>query len=250
VLGSGSMVAGFEAGIAGMQAGDKKAIHVIFPADYRDDNLAGKEVVFNVTTNRVSEALLPELDNEFFAKFGPKIEDIEGFKVQLRVNMEREMAQALRVKRNHSVLNAYLALHKFDVPQALVKEELDRLKQQALNKFGGNGNLNSDTLPDTIFQNQALKRVKASLLMHEIVKHNAIQVDQGKVKVLIDEMAQSYEDPQEFIDYHTGDVERRNQLERVVLEQQVVEHLIAAATVTDVDVDYKTAIKPAAQDDV
>jgi trigger factor len=234
----------------GMQAGEKKDILVTFPIDYKDDDLAGKEVIFNVTTNKVSEAVLPELNDSFFAKFGPTIKDEESFKKELRVNMEREMTQALRVKLNHAVLNTYSAMNEFDIPQALIKEEINFLKQRVLNKFNDDRSLDTDALPDEIFQNQATRRVKNGLLVSELVKNNAIQVDQEKVEALIHEMAKSYENPQGFIDYHVGDTEKLNQLKQVALEMQVVEYLIAAATVTDVAVDYETAIKPAEQDDV
>ena len=249
VLGSNSMIPGFEDGILGMEAGQDKDIAVTFPKDYNAAELAGKEATFTIKVNTVSEATKPELNEEFFARFNPKEEGEAGFRAEIRSNMNRELNQALKAKLKNGLLNAYLALNTFDVPKALVTEELGRLKQQALQQFGGgNENLDPSILPDEMFQDQADKRVKIGLLAAEIIQQNDFKADEDKVKTLVQEMAEGYQDPQEFIDYYMNNAEQRGQLDGVVLEDQVVEHLLAAASVNDVMVDYKTAVEPEAKD--
>jgi len=249
VLGSNSMIPGFEEGILGMKAGQDKDISVTFPADYNAAELAGKEATFTIKANTVNEATKPELNEEFFARFNPKEKGEAGFRAEIRSNMSRELNQALKSKLKNGLLNAYLELNEFAVPSTLVQEELGRLKQQALQQFGGgNQNLDSSILPDEMFQDQADKRVKIGLLAAEIIQQNEFKADADKVKALVEEMAQGYQDPQEFIDHYMNNDEQRSQLEGVVLEDQVVEHLLAAATVTDVAVDYKTALEPEAKD--
>ena len=248
VIGTGSMIPGFEDGITGMSAGEEKDISVTFPEDYQAEHLAGKEATFKITAHKVSESILPELNEEFYAKFSPKGKTEDDFKSEIRTNMEREMTQALKGKLKNAVLDAYVELNEFDVPKALVKEELGRLKQQALQQFGGgNQQLDPSILPDEMFQDQADKRVKVGLLAGEVIKANEMAADEDKVKALVEEMAQGYEDPKEFVDYYLNNAEQRSQLEGVVLEDMVVEHLLAAGTVTDTEVDYETAVKPAEQ---
>ena len=249
VLGSNSMIPGFEDGVLGMEAGQDKDITVTFPDDYNAAELAGKEAVFTIKVNTVSEATKPELNDEFFARFNPKEKGEAGFRAEISSNMSREMNQALKSKLKNSLLNAYLELNVFEVPKALVTEELGRLKQQALQQFGGgNENLDPSILPDEMFQDQAVKRVQIGLLAAEIIQQNEFKADEEKVKVLVGEMAQGYQDPQEFIDYYMNNEEQRKQLEGVVLEDQVVEHLLAAANITEVVVDYKTAVEPEGKD--
>ena len=249
VLGSNSMIPGFEDGILGMETGQDKDITVTFPEDYNAAELAGKEAVFTIKVNTVSEATKPELNEEFFARFNPKEEGEAGFRAEIRSNMSREMNQALKAKLKNNLLNAYLALNTFDVPKALVSEELGRLKQQALQQFGGgNENLDASILPDEMFQDQADKRVKIGLLAAEIIQQNDFKADEDKVQSLVQEMAQGYQDPQEFIDYYMNNAEQRGQLDGVILEDQVVEHLLVAASVTDLVVDYKTAVEPEGKD--
>ena len=249
VIGSNSMIPGFEDGILGMEAGQDKDITVTFPKDYNAAELAGKEATFTIKVNTVSEATKPDLNEEFFARFNPKEEGEAGFRAEIRSNMKRELNQALKLKLKNGLLNAYLALNTFDVPKALVTEELGRLKEQALQEFGGgNEKLDPSILPDEMFQDQADKRVKIGLLAAEIIQQNDFKVDEDKVKTLVQEMAEGYQDPQEFIDYYMNNAEQRGQLDGVVLEDQVVEHLLAAASVNDVVVDYKTAVEPEAKD--
>ena len=249
VLGSNSMIPGFEDGILGMEAGQDKDITVTFPEDYNAAELAGKAAVFTIKVNTVSEATKPELNEEFFARFNPKEKGEAGFRTEIRSNMSREMNQALKSKLKNKLLNAYLELNSFDVPKALVSEELGRLKQQALQQFGGgNENLDPSILPDEMFQDQANKRVKIGLLAAEIIQQNEFKADEDKVQALVQEMAQGYQDPQEFIDYYMNNAEQRGQLDGVILEDQVVEHLLVAASVTDVVVDYKTAVEPEGKD--
>jgi trigger factor len=249
VLGSNSMIPGFEDGILGMETGQDKDITVTFPEDYNAAELAGKDAVFTIKVNTVSEATKPELNEEFFARFNPKEKGEAGFRAEIRSNMNREMNQALKAKLKNNLLNAYLALNTFDVPKALVSEELGRLKQQALQQFGGgNENLDASILPDEMFQDQADKRVKIGLLAAEIIQQNDFKADEDKVQSLVQEMAQGYQDPQEFIDYYMNNAEQRGQLDGVILEDQVVEHLLVAASVTDVVVDYKTAVEPEGKD--
>ena len=249
VLGSNSMIPGFEDGILGMEASQDKDITVTFPKDYNAAELAGKEATFTIKVNTVSEATKPDLNEEFFARFNPKEEGEAGFRAEIRSNMNRELNQALKLKLKNGLLNAYLALNTFEVPKALVTEELGRLKEQALQEFGGgNEKLDPSILPDEMFQDQADKRVKIGLLAAEIIQQNDFKVDEDKVKTLVQEMAEGYQDPQEFIDYYMNNAEQRGQLDGVVLEDQVVEHLLAAASVNDVVVDYKTAVEPEAKD--
>ena len=232
-----------------MEAGIDKDIKVTFPEDYNAEQLAGKEATFTIKMNTVSEATKPELNEEFFARFNPKEEGEAGFRAEIRSNMTREMNQALKSKLKNSLLNAYLEINSFDIPKALVTEELGRLKKQALQQFvGGNESLDPSILPDEMFQDQADKRVKIGLLAAEIIQQNEFKADEDKVKALVAEMAQGYQDPQEFIDYYMNNAEQRSQLDGVVLEDQVVEHLLAAATITEVVVDYKTAVEPEGKD--
>lgn len=245
VIGSGTMIPGFEDGLVGKSADEETELELTFPEQYHSEELAGQAVVFKVKVNKVSAPELPELDAEFFNKFGIEESDLDGFKTEIRKNMEREVKQALHGKLKNKVLNELVNLNDIDVPQALIDGEVDRLRQQAVQQFGGGANIDASALPAELFSEQAKRRVSIGLLVGELIQANELKADADRVRSTIEEMAQTYQQPQEVIDYYYGNQEQLSQVEALVLEDQVVDLLVSQAKVTEESVSYQDAIKPA-----
>ncbi len=246
VLGSGSMIPGFESGLVGVSAGDELDLNVTFPETYHAENLKGKPAVFKVKVNSVSAQALPELNEEFFARFGIEESTVEGFRNEVKKNMARELKHALKSKLKDQVFSKLLELNAIEVPAALVDREIDVLRRQAIQQFGGpNANIDPNMLPKDMFEAQAKRRVSVGLLMQELIKVNELKPSDEKVRETIEEMAETYQDPKEVIDYYYGNEEILNQIKGLVLEEQVVEHLVSAAKVIEKQVSYEEAIKPA-----
>ncbi|MFT5706554.1 MAG: trigger factor [Oceanospirillaceae bacterium] len=248
VLGSNSMIPGFEEAVLGKKTGEAFDIAVTFPADYQAENLKGKDAVFKATATSISSASLPELNEEFFLKFGMDSADLESFKADVQKNMSREMSQALKGKLKDQVFAKLIELNSIEVPTALVDGEIDNLRKQAVQQYGGEGaNLDFNMLPKEMFTDQAKRRVSVGLLVQEIIKVNEINADDDKVRSTIEEMAQTYQDPKEVIDYYYGNEDMLNQVKSLVIEDQVIDHLLSSAKVSETAVSYEEAIKPAAQ---
>jgi trigger factor len=246
VLGSGSMIPGFEAGLAGVKAGDETELNVTFPEDYHAENLKGKATVFKVKVNSVSAQKLPELNEEFFARFGIEESTVEGFRNEVKKNMARELKHALKTKLKDQVFSQLTELNQIDIPAALIDREIDVLRRQAVQQFGGpDAKIDPNMLPKDMFADQAKRRVSVGLLMQELIKVNKIEPSDEKVRATVEEMAETYQDPQEVIDYYYGNQEILNQIKGLVLEEQVVEHLLETAKVIEKQVSYEEAIKPA-----
>jgi trigger factor len=246
-LGSGQMIPGFESGIEGMSAGEEKAIDVTFPEDYGNKELAGKAAVFDITVHEVSEAELPEMNEEFFSAFGAEGKDVDSFKVEVRQNMERESRTALEGKLKNSVIDKLVEVNEFDVPKALVQEEIQRLKQQAVQQFGGDAQMDPNSLPDELFTEQGQRRVKVGLIMNEVISKAEIEADEEAVKSYIADQASVYQDPQQVIDYYNTNPEMLNQVKAVVVENSAVDHILENSKVVDAVVSYEEAIKSNAQ---
>ncbi|OMH38784.1 trigger factor [Motiliproteus sp. MSK22-1] len=246
VLGSSTMIPGFEDGIVGLKAGDEKELTLSFPEEYHAEHLAGQEVVFKIKINSVSSPELPELNAELFAKFGVNAETLDDFKAEIGKNMEREVKQALKGKLKTKVLNELVKVNTIDVPKSLVDGEVDRLREQAVQQFGGGADMDPKALPAELFTEQAKQRVSIGLLVAEIIASKELKADPERVQETIAEMAQTYEQPQEVIDYYNSNKEQLSQIEALVLEDQVVDSLLAEAKVSEVVVGYEEAIKPAA----
>ncbi|XID74326.1 trigger factor [Alkanindiges sp. WGS2144] len=248
VLGSGRMIPGFEDGIIGMKAGEEKVIDVTFPEDYQAENLRGKAAQFKINVKQVEKPKLPEVDAEFLNVFGVNEEEgLDKLKADVRKNMEREVKNSLRQQLKQAAFNAVLENNEVEVPAAMVTEEIGRQRQQMLQQFaqqfGGAQNFDQNMLPDELFREQAERSVKLGVLIGKVLEDAGLTVDQERVKAFIEESAQSYEDPQEVIDYFSNDKQQRAQIEAVVLEDQVVDHILQKAKVTDQAVSYQDLIK-------
>ncbi|MCE3252323.1 MAG: trigger factor [Cellvibrio sp.] len=245
ILGSKSMIPGFEEGVVGMKAGEQKVISVTFPEDYQAEELKGAAAQFSITVNSVSEAQLPELKKEFFQKFGVEKGGEKQFRKEVKANMDRELANALKAKVKVQVMDALIASHTTDVPKALVANEIQVLRNQMLQRFGGQQqNFDVKTLlPDTMFQDEASRRVTLGLIVGEIVKSAKLKPDAKRVKTMIEEIASTYQEPKEVVDYYSGNQELMAGVESAVLEDQVVDHILSQAKVSDVETNYDEIIK-------
>lgn len=245
VLGSNTMIPGFETGLVGAKAGADVELNVTFPESYQAENLRGKDAVFKVKVQSVSEQVPAEMNEAFFEKFGLEEKTEEAFRAEVRKNMERELKQALKMKLKDKVFTKLLEVNAIDVPAALIDSEIDNLRRQAIAQFAGpNADLDPNMLPKEIFSDQAERRVKIGLLMQEVIKVNELEADEDRVRSTLEEMAETYQDPQQVIDWYMGNEEMLGQIKGLVLEDQVVDHLLASAKVSEVEVSYEDAIKP------
>lgn len=242
-LGSGQMIPGFESGIEGMKVGEEKPVEVTFPEDYGNKELAGKAAVFDIKVHEVAEAELPEMDEEFFAAFGAEGKDLETFKAEVRQNMEREARTALEGQLKNAVIDKLVESNEFDVPSALVQDEIHRLKHQAVQQFGEQAQIDPHSLPDELFTEQAQRRVKVGLIMNELITKAEIKADDEAVKAYIEDQASVYQDPQQVIDYYNGNPEMLNQVKAVVVENAAIDHILENSKVAESVVSYEEAIK-------
>merc|ERR1711964_442456 len=240
-LGSGQMIPGFEKGIVGGKAGEELEIDVTFPEDYHNEDLAGKDAKFAITIHKVEEPQLPELDQEFFKRFGIEAEDEAAFREEVKKNMERELKQAVSNKVKNDVVDGLLETTELEVPAALVDQEIDRLRQDAVQRFGGQ--VDFQQLPKEIFEEQAKRRVKTGLLFQEVVKKNDLKADEAKVEEKIQEIASTYEQPDEVVAHFNSNPDQKAQVESSVLEDAVVEFVLGAAKVKEKKMKIKNTKK-------
>lgn len=250
VLGAGQMIPGFEDGIIGMKSGEEKVIDVTFPEDYQAENLAGKAAQFKITLKQVEKAKLPEVDAEFLEIFGlAEGEGVDKLKADVRKNMEREVKNGLRNQVKAATFDALVAANEIEVPNAMVAQEIDRQRQQMIQQFtqqfgaqGANA-FDASMLPDDLFKEQATRSVKLGVLVSTVLANAKLEVDQARVDAYIDEMSTSYEDPAEVIEYFKNDQQQRSQIEAVILEDQVVDYILASAKVTEKEISYEDLLK-------
>ncbi|MFM1347230.1 trigger factor [Yersinia proxima] len=231
-MGQGRMIPGFEEGVIGHKAGEEFTIDVNFPEDYHAENLKGKSAKFDIVLKKVEVRELPELTEEFIKRFGVADGSVAGLRAEVRKNMERELKGAVRNRVKTQVIDGLVSANEIDVPAALVEGEIDVLRRQAAQRFGGNEKQAAE-LPRELFEEQAKRRVVVGLLLGEVISQHELKADEDRVKTLIEEMASAYEDPQEVIEFYSKNKELMNNMRNVALEEQAVETLLSKAKVTE-----------------
>ena len=159
--------------------------------------------------------------------------------------MTRELEQAIKGKVKEQVIAGLLETNQVDAPSALVSQEIDALRQQAVQRFGGNAQ-NMPELPAELFHEQAAKRVKTGLLLGQVIKANEIKVDDAKVEALIATVASAYEDPTEVVEYYKSNAQLMQQMQNVAMEEQAIEAILANATVAEVTAAFDEIMNPQA----
>jgi trigger factor len=231
-LGSNQMIPGFESGIIGMKKGEEQDITVTFPDDYQAENLKGKEAVFKITVNKTEERVLPEVNDEFCQLFGVETGGVDALKAEVRKNMDRELSTATRQTNKNAAIQTLTNSVEVDIPKALIDQEIEALRQQAMQRFGENA-ANVPELPASLFEENAITRVKTGLILGEVIKANEIKADDEKVKALIEDMASAYEDPKEVVEYYFNNEQLLNNIRNVAIEEAAVEFVLSQAQVTE-----------------
>ena len=240
-MGQGRMIPGFEDGIVGHKAGEQFDINVTFPAE----NLKGKVAKFAITLKKVENMVLPELTDEFVAKFGPNTKSVADLRVEIRKNMERELKNALVSRVKQQVINGLIEQNPIEVPASAVEEEINVLRNQAAQRFGGNTQ-QAAQLPRELFETEATRRVQVGLLFSEVIKSNELKADEERAKAMIADIASAYEQPAEVVEYYSKNEELMNNIRNVVLEEQAVDAVLAKAQVTEKVSSFDEIMNPQA----
>ncbi|MBV5309009.1 trigger factor [Chromatium okenii] len=239
-LGSAEMIEGFEAGLIGATSGEQRDLELTFPEDYHADHLAGKPVHFAVTINAVMEPTLPIIDAEFIQAFGIDDGDLARFRADVQGNMERELKDRVRTLLKERVMDVLYAANSFDLPSALVKEEVADITESMNKKFDPRL---VGLFPVDFFESKAKKRVALGLILGKIITEQGLKVEANQIKARIQQMASTYDDPQEVLEYYSKR-ERIKTVEAVLLEDAVVDWVMEQVQVEDEALDFATLVNP------
>jgi trigger factor len=247
VLGEGGLVEGFADGVVGMSAGERRSVTVTFPDNFSKPDVRGKTTRFDVTVHSVSAARLPELDEQFAKSFGVEDGNLDTLRTQVRSKMSKDLTNAVRTQVKQQVLEGLLKAHPLEVPQALVAQEIEALKQQVLSSMKRKGAQSAEQLADALFEDNARRRVKLGLLMAEVARRQALKTDPSQVRAIIEEQAEDYEHPEELVRWYYSQPELHKQAEMAAMENQVVDWVLRQARVIDVPSDFETVVKGSSQ---
>ena len=231
VIGASNLLPEFEKQLIGVAKGDNKTFEVTFPEDYMQKDLANKLASFEIDVLKVEEGELPELNEELVKEFGIEDGKVESFRQQLKDNMVHELEQRKKKKKKNNVMECLFSENKVDMPNTLVKQEIQALRQQAMSnmQMPDNEKLPEDMLPDNLFEEEAKKRISLGLIISEIVQKKEIKLDQDKVAEQLHVISAGYGKPEEVIQYYRNNRDAMANVEMLVMEEQVVDYVLGEA---------------------
>jgi trigger factor len=240
VLGMGNMLPEFETAMFGMKAGETKSFDLTFPETYHGKDVAGKQVTFTITLHSVGAPKLPALDSEFAKSVGIEDGDVSKLEAEVKSNLSREVTRRLNARNKDAAMDALLKVSQFEAPKALLEWEAQSLMEQTVKDMESRGmKMKGVPLPPELFAERAEKRVKLGLILAEQVQKHDLQAKPEQVKALIQDYAKSFDRPEEVIRWYASDATRRQEVENLVLEENVVEWAMSQAKTTDKAVTFK-----------
>lgn len=239
VLGDGRMLPDFENGIVGLGAGASRTFEMTFPSDYQAAELAGKTVSFEVTVKDVEAPQLPAVDAEFARSLGIADGDVARMRAEIRANLENEVKKRIKARVKEQAMQALLEANPLDVPRALVEQEAESMAQAARQDLANRGvDIKNMPVDAGWFTAQAERRVKLGLIIAEAVKEHDLHAKPEQVRALIDEQAQSYEQPEEVVRWYYAQPQRLAQVEALAIEENVTNWVVSNARTTDRTVSF------------
>ena len=244
VLGAANLIPGFEEGLVGAKAEETRTLDLEFPATYPNQALAGKPVKFEIKVREVAEPVLLEVNEDFVRQFGIEDGSVDTLYKGVRANLDREMAQRLRTVLRARVFEALVDANKFEVPETLLKAEIEYVHRLHSAMRNQQGQADAATAEESVvYEATARRRVAQNLVIAEVIRAQGIKAEPEKVRTRVVEMAQGYESPEEFARACYAAPERLAEVEAAIIEEQVVEYLLGTATVTETPLTFQELVQ-------
>jgi len=244
VLGKGALLAEFESGITGARAGEDLTVQLTFPEDYPGAQVAGKGAEFAISVKEVGAPEVPEINEDFIRTFGVEDGSEAAFRQEIRTSLERERDQRARAQVRQAVLEALMRDNEFEVPSALVDEEINRAIMAVRQQLEQQGLPHDAPIDRANYLDESYRRVRLGLAMHGVVKRLEIKPDPDRVRERVVEMGSSYSDPDQFVRWYYEDKNRLAQIESVIVEEQAIEALLEEAKINDTTVSFEEFMRP------
>ncbi len=240
LVGEGQMLKEFEDAVRGMKSGESKTFPLAFPADYHGQDVAGKTADFLVTIKKIEAAHLPDVNDALAKSLGVAEGTVAALNADIKKNLEREVKSRLAARNKQAVMDALVAKAELDLPKSIVQAEIDRMVEGARADLKQRGIKDADKapIPGEMFQAQAERRVRLGLVVAELVRVNSLHATPEQIKAHVDELAASYERPEDVKRWYLGDNRRMAEVEAVVIENNVTDFVLSKAKVSEKTISF------------
>ena len=246
-LGAGGFLPGFDEQLTGVKGGETKELTIQVADDHPNDQLRGKEVVFDVSVKEIREATAVPVDEELAKANG--LESLEAMKEAIGGELEREYAQLSRAQLKRMLLDRLSDGLDFELPDAIVDSEFEGIWKQVLDAKE-RGTLDEDDKEKNEeelkegYREIAERRVRLGLLLAEVGRTNNINVTQDDLNRAMQIEASRFPGQEgRVLEYFQKDQNAMQELQAPIFEDKVVDFVVEMATVTDVEVTVEELIQ-------
>lgn len=239
-LGDGKVAKEFDDGIIGMKPGENKEIPAKFPEDHANSDLAGQEVVFQVTLNEIREEILPPVDDELAKRMGP-FGSLEDLKKSIQGNLSSGYAKRTEQELNEQIFTALIEKSSFEVPDTLIDYELDHIISDTERAFAQQNismkdvGLTRETMTEK-YRDVAEKQARRHLILTKIVDQERLEVTDEETDKGIREMADAYQQPfEEIKKYFGAQPERLSFFKDTLLEKKAIQLIVNSSEIEEVE---------------
>jgi len=229
-LGSQVFIEGFEQGLIGSRAGDKRVLDLTFPSEWRLEKLAGKAVQFTVTVKAVTEKRLAELDAEFARKIGAASPEPSVLRAKIEESLEKQIAERVEAKLKEEVISALLNRHPIPIPRALVDREVAILHEEMHRRMGEATQIGCHH-PGLL--EQAQKRVALGLILNKVIQSERIIADEDRVKARISTLSKMFGNTEFIENMYYESEELLSGVRHTVLLDAALDFVISQITITE-----------------
>ncbi len=245
ILGDGQMLQAFEEAALGMKVGESKTFPLTFPANYHPADVANKSADFMLTIKKIEVVHLPEVTSKWIQSLDANEVSVEGFRENIRKNVEREVNVRLLARNKTAAMNALMSISELDVPKVKVQEEMRHLLEQVRTELKNRGIKNADqtTIKEDELWQQAQYRVRLNLVVHAFIQAHQLEAQQDQIKAYIEELASSYIKPDKFVQAYLGDKKSMEEAKNHVLEKNITEYILSKAKVIEKEISLEDLMK-------
>jgi len=245
-LGESRMLPEFEAALQGAAAGETREFGLTFPADYHGKEVAGRAARFSLTVKQVTAPDIPPLDTAFAKAFGIKSGSVEELRAEVEANLRLELKRKLDGLLKDQALKGLRQTTQLTLPKSLVDQEALQLARRMAANLQQQGMKPEDIkLSPEMFRPQAEERVALGLILAEVVRDKHLEARPEQVRALVQDVAQTYEQPDAVVRWHFEKPERLSEFEALAVERNVVDWVIGQAKVTDAPTTFEALMGPA-----
>tara|TARA_Y100001936_G_scaffold24341_1_gene22172 strand:- start:3178 stop:4467 length:1290 start_codon:yes stop_codon:yes gene_type:complete len=229
-IGSKQLIPGFEEGLIGLKSGEETKLDIIFPDDYQDKKLASKPVVFDITVKEVLEPEVSEINEDFVKKLGIEDGKVETLHSKIKDGMIKDAETLIESHMKKIVIAELSKSQKLEVPKSLVHEEIHRIDKE--NNPNGEVKMSHKDM-DKLYTKEATERVKAGLLLREIINNEKFKISQKNITEWIDTVSRGHNNRAEVENYYMNNDEAKKNMESVILENLAIKWIISNAEVSE-----------------